>query len=91
MTVLHTYAMLNENDICYGFTKLAKKFTKENTSPSMVWIPDKNGLLIKNTNNPKRLTPSTNTDPTAQYLMKRSFIVPNCGVPIFNFSRFTIL
>ena len=88
MTVLHTYAMLNENDICYGFTRLAKKFTKENTSPSMVWIPDENGLLIKNTNNPKGLTPSTNTDPTAQYLMKRSFIVPNCGVPIFNFSRF---
>ena len=46
MTVLHTYAMLNENDICYGFTRLTKKFTKENTPPNMVWIPDENDTYL---------------------------------------------
>jgi hypothetical protein len=44
--VLHTYAMLNENDICYGFTRLTKKFTKENTPPNMVWIPDENDTYL---------------------------------------------
>lgn len=46
MTVLHTYAMLNENDICYGFIRLPKKFTKENTPPNMVWIPEENDTYL---------------------------------------------
>lgn len=40
--VLHTYAMLNENDICYGFTKLPKKYKKEDTP---IWC----GYLMKMT------------------------------------------
>ena len=46
MTVLHTYAMLNENDICYGFTKLPKKYKKEDTPPNLVWLPDENDTYL---------------------------------------------
>ena len=44
--ILHTYAMLNENDICYGFTKLPKKYKKEDTPPNLVWLPDENDTYL---------------------------------------------
>ncbi|NLJ13784.1 MAG: hypothetical protein GX372_00815 [Ignavibacteria bacterium] len=49
---------------------------------------DENGLLTNKTGS-RVLTDNRSTgDGDVEYLMKRSFIVPNCGVPIFNFSRF---
>ena len=44
--VLYYYAKLNENDICYGFETLAKKFRQEELPSNLIPLPDYNESLL---------------------------------------------
>ncbi len=46
MKVLHYYAKINENGICYGFETLAKKFKDEELPSNLVYLPDYNESLL---------------------------------------------
>lgn len=46
MKVLHYYAKLNENDICYGFETLAKKFKQEELPSNLVPLQDYNESIL---------------------------------------------
>lgn len=43
---LYYYAKLNENDICYGFETLAKKFRQEELPSNLIPLPDYNESLL---------------------------------------------
>ena len=44
--VLHYYAKINENGVCYGFETLAKKFKQEDLPSNLVYLHDCNESLI---------------------------------------------
>lgn len=44
--VLYYYAKLNENDICYGFETLAKKFRQEELPSNLIPLPDYNESVL---------------------------------------------
>ena len=43
---LYYYAKLNENDICYGFETLAKKFRQEELPSNLIPLSDYNESLL---------------------------------------------
>lgn len=46
MTVLYYYAKINENNICYGFETLAKKFRQEELPSNLIPLPDYNESVL---------------------------------------------
>lgn len=44
--VLYYYAKLNENDVCYGFESLAKKFRQEELPSNLIPLSDYNESLL---------------------------------------------
>lgn len=46
MKVLYYYAKINENNICYGFETLTKKFKEEELPSNLVYLPDYNESLL---------------------------------------------
>jgi len=47
--VLYYYAKINENNICYGFETLTRKFKEEELPSNLIPLPDYNeSVLWKN-------------------------------------------
>lgn len=46
MKVLHYYAKINENDICYGFETLTKKLKQEELPSNLVPLQDYNESVL---------------------------------------------
>lgn len=46
MKVLHYYAKINENNVCYGFETLAKKFNEEEQPSNLVYLVDYNESVL---------------------------------------------
>lgn len=46
MTVLYYYAKINENNVCYGFETLPKKFKEEDMPSNLVYLIDYNESLL---------------------------------------------
>ncbi|MSU01921.1 bZIP transcription factor [Tissierella pigra] len=44
--VLHYYAKINENDVCYGFESLTKKFREDEKPSNLVYLPDYNESVL---------------------------------------------
>lgn len=44
--VLYYYAKINENNICYGFETLAKKYRREELPSNLIPLPEYNETVL---------------------------------------------